>query len=84
MESIKETKLSLTWSSFEGKFSATLINGRITELNFCEVGVGTDCGACLKSTDLKYLQNVHTALSELFKKMDEESKQNGHSYASEA
>ena len=83
MEIERENKIKLTWN-VDGRFSACLVNGRITELNFCEVGVGSECGSCLQSTDLKYLQNVHKALSELFKMMDEENKSNGHSYAKEA
>lgn len=81
----KETKISIDWNYIEGKFNAEIINGQISELNFCELGQGTDsCGKCLTSIDLKFLQNVHSALGDLFKKLDEARKELGHSYATDA
>lgn len=80
----KETKISIEWNIAEGRFDAEIINGNITALNFCELGQGTDsCGKCLTSTDLKFLQNVHKALGELFKKLDEANKELGHSFATD-
>jgi hypothetical protein len=81
MDVHKELTLKLTWP-YDGTFSATLVNNIITDLNFCEIG-GADCRKCLASTDIKFLKNVHSALTDLFKKMDEEGKSNGHSYAKE-
>lgn len=79
MERYKEVKISLSWN-FDGSFSAELTNGNITSLNMCELG-GNGCeGKCLTSTDLKFLQNVHQALGELFKQIEEENKANGYSF----
>ncbi len=84
MEHIREVKNELTWHSTEGKFTCTLINGNITELNFCEPGKsGEDCGRCIVSTDYKFLQQVHTSLGELFKFIEDENKKLGYSFPNE-
>lgn len=82
MENFREIKNDLTWHSESGKFTATLINGQISELHFCEPGKGVDdCGKCLTSVDFKYLQSVYTYLGELFTFIEEENKRLGYSYA---
>lgn len=82
MEKFTEIKNVLTWESQNGKFEATLINGNITDINFCEPGTGPgDCGKCLNSTDYKFLKNVHEKLGQLFDFMDEENKRMGYKYA---
>lgn len=84
MEHIREIKNQLTWHTENGKFDATLVNGQIGELNFCEPGKGSgDCGKCLTSVDYKFLKQVHTALGELFDFMEKESKQMGHTFANQ-
>jgi hypothetical protein len=85
MEHHREIKNSLEWHSESGKFDATLTNGIITELNFCEPGTGpgSTCGRCLESTDYKYLKQVHQCLGELFAFIEEENKRLGYSYAGE-
>ena len=83
MEHIRQITNSLTWHSESGKFDATLTNGVITELNFCEPGTGpgNDCGRCLESIDYKYLKQVHQSLGELFDFIDKENERLGYSYA---
>lgn len=83
MENHREIKNELTWHN-DGKFTATLTNGVITELHFCEPGKGADSeGKCLTSVDFKYLQSVYSALGELFTFIEEENKRLGYSYADE-
>lgn len=80
MENYREIKNTLTWH-FEGNFNATIINGVIKELNFCEPGKGAgDCGKCLSSVDYKFLKSVHQALGDIFKFMEDENKHLGYSY----
>lgn len=83
MEHIRQIKNSLEWHSENGKFDAELINGVITQLNFCEpgTGTGTDCGRCLESVNYKYLKQVHQSLGELFEFIDKENERLGYSYA---
>lgn len=84
MEHIRQITNALTWHTENGKFEATLTNGQITELNFCEPGKGAgDCGKCLTSTDYKFLKQVQTALAELFDFMEAESKKMGHTFAND-
>lgn len=82
MEKHREIKIDLTWH-FDGKFEATVVNGQIQSLNMCELGANGECGRCLTSSDIKFLENVHTALGELFKVIEEEQKSNGHSFSKE-
>lgn len=82
MEHIKTVTNTLAWHNENGKFEATLTNGAITELSFCEPGKGAgDCGKCLTSTDYKFLKSVYHALGELFDFVDKEHKDMGHKFA---
>lgn len=84
MEHLKTITNDLTWHSPDGKFDATLTNGVITSLNFCEPGKSAgDCGKCLTSTDFKYLRQIHESLGELFAFIEAESKKAGYTYANE-
>jgi hypothetical protein len=84
MEHIKTITNVLNWHTDTGKLEATLTNGVITELSFCEPGKGVgDCGKCLTSTDYKFLKSVHSALGELFDFIDKEHKDKGHSFAND-
>lgn len=84
MEHIKTITNTLSWHTDNGKFEATLTNGAITELAFCEPGKGSDdCGKCLTSTDYKFLRLVHHALGELFQFIEKEHKDMGHSFAND-
>jgi len=78
----RETKVSLEWNYSDSSFQAEIINGNISNLSFCQVGVTDECN-CLKNTDIKYLKQVHEALGQLFKKIDEERKELGHEYATD-
>lgn len=80
MERHFENKISLEWNH-EGSFSATIVNGVVTELAFCEPGTGCEKG--LTSTDIKFLKSVHQSLGELFKEVEAAQKELGHAYASE-
>lgn len=83
MERHFENKITLSWSH-KGSFQATIVNGIITELAFCEPGNGPEnCGKCLNSVDIKFLQDVHNSLGELFKQVEEAHKDLGYSYAKE-
>lgn len=79
-----EDKVTLEWSH-KGKFSATITNGIVTALQFCEPGTGPSdqdsCGRCLTSTDLKFLQDVHQSLGELFKEIEAANQRLGYSFA---
>lgn len=79
-----EDKVTLEWAH-KGSFKAVITNGIVTELQYCEPGTGpTDsdsCGKCLTSTDLKFLQDVHQSLGELFKEIEEANKRLGYSYS---
>jgi len=79
----KETKISIEWNHSDATFKAEIINGNIESLSFCEIGQNDECGKCLTSTDLKFLQNVHTSLGDLFKKLDEARIEMGHTYATD-
>ena len=84
MEKFKTTTIDLSWPALEGKFEAQIVNGAISSLLMCETGqTDPTCGKCLSSVDIKFLKSVHTALSELFKAIDEEQKSNGHSFSKE-
>lgn len=84
MEHNKVIINELEWHSPDGKFAATLTNGLITALNFCEPGKGPDeCGKCLVSTDFKYLKQVHDSLGELFAFIESENKKMGYTFANE-
>jgi hypothetical protein len=84
MEHLREIKNQLNWHTEAGKFEATIVNGAITDLNFCEPGKGSvDCGKCLTSTDYKFLKQIHTALGELFDFIEAESKRMGHTFAND-
>lgn len=81
MEQYREIKNELTWHN-EGKFTATLTNGIITELHFCEPGCDENSeGRCLVSTDYKYLKDVHDALAELFIFKEAEDERMGYKFA---
>lgn len=81
MEKLKENKVTLSWNH-DGAFSAVIINGQITELNFCQIGKGPDeCGSCLTATDYKYLQNIHSSLGELFKELDLINEEAGYKFS---
>jgi len=80
MNRTTEHKIELSWNQ-EGSYSATIVNGAVTLLNFCAIGKGSeDCGSCLTSIDLKYLEAIHQNLGELFKEIEEERKRLGHVY----
>lgn len=67
---ITTTKIhGLNWD-FPGanEFDATIINGRITELRFRDVGDLTNSE--LRSINEKYLRNIHKALTGLFQHID--------------
>lgn len=81
MEAHKEIKHELNWHN-DGKFTATIINGSITELHFCEPGTDEKGQRCLISTDYKYLKSVHEALGELFAYIEKQDKERNHSFAS--
>jgi hypothetical protein len=84
MENFREIKNELTWHN-DGKFTATLTNGKITELHFCEPGCDANSeGKCLISTDYKYLKDVHDALAELFDFMAKENERMGYKFAGNA
>lgn len=84
MEHVKTIVNELTWHSPDGKFDATLTNGLITALNFCEPGKSsTECGKCLVSTDFKYLKQVHDSLGELFAFIESENKKMGYTFAND-
>lgn len=82
MEHIKTITNDLKWHSDSGKFEATLTNGQITQLAFCEPGKGSKlCEKCLTSTDYKFLRSVHGALGELFDFIEKERAAMGHKFA---
>lgn len=80
MDVFKEEKTSLNWHN-DGKFSAVIVNGQITELHFCEPG--GEKAQCLTSVNYKYLQDVHAALGDLFAHIEREAEKKGHAYALE-
>lgn len=80
MEIFKEIKHELHWSG-DSKFTATIINGLITELHFCEPGTDEKGTRCLISTDYKYLLSVRDALTELFNYLEKDAKERGHTFA---
>ena len=79
MDILKEAKITLSWNN-EGKFSATIVNGVITALHFCEVGKDEKSTQCLTSTDYKFLTDVHNALGELFTTVKDQQKELGYSF----
>lgn len=84
MEHLKTITNELIWHSENGKFAATLTNGVITGLSFCEPGKSPDeCGKCLTSTDFKYLKQVYDSLGELFGFIESENKKMGYAFSND-
>jgi hypothetical protein len=71
---LHENKVTLTWNSLaDCIFSAIVVNGNITELNFCEPPgkAGADIPVqCLHSINEKFLRDVHNNLGELIDFVD--------------
>lgn len=81
MERLTEHKIVLNWSH-EGRFSAVIINGTITDVTMCEPGTGEeDPERCLRSINPVFLKNVYSSLGELFKVQQDEEARLGYSYA---
>lgn len=84
MDLLREHKISISWNN-QGKFTAEIINGNITQLHFCEYGKDQNTAPCqcLTSTDWQFLNDVYSALGELFATVKEQQKELGYSYADE-
>lgn len=69
MEITTTTRHEIKWDFPESStFQATLINGKITALNFPDVGELTESELC--SANEKYLRNTYKALHGLFQHLD--------------
>lgn len=81
MDILKEAKITLSWNN-DGSFRAVIINGIITELNFCEPGRDGNTAPCqcLNSTNWKFLNDTYNALGELFGAVKEQQKELGYSF----
>lgn len=84
MEQFREVKNALTWHKTEGTFDVEIINGVITKLNFCEMGISSvDNNKSLTSTNLKFLKAVYESLGDVFTFIEEENKKLGYKFADE-
>lgn len=71
----------MAWNN-DGKFTAEIVNGVITDLHFCEPGCDEDTAPnkCIISTDIKFLTDVHKALGELLDMVKQQQKDLGYSF----
>jgi hypothetical protein len=80
MEKHTEIKHTLEWTHpNQGEFKATVTNGKVSELNFCEAGNKV----CLISLNEAYLRSLHESLGELIKFIEVEQKNLGYTFAKE-